>query len=215
MFLVMSLVFVVPIDITLASGGDTTTVTQQNAMCGKNAGLTNPKSSLLLSIVTMCLPGILEKINDWNQIKCQEVQCMYNAVKNNLDPSFCSKTKAYQVCTSVIGEVFAIPPMAILEYYKKIMAQLLANPVGMAYSLSVIGARHYIKVACTNSHTCSPSLVVGSVFIVTTSDIASLIQRFKDMLENGFFPPGVKDQPDYCDGIGDIAKEMEDIIKNP
>ena len=215
-FLVVSLVFVVPIDVAFAASGNGNfgvhTVKSQDAMCGGNSG-TNIKDSLLLSIVTLCLPGILEKIYDWNQIKCQEVQCMYEAVKNNLDPSFCSKTRAYQVCTTVIGEIFAIPPMAILEYYRKIIAQLLANPIGVAYAVTVTAARTHMDT-CIAEGGCSAPIVFPSAVLLTVNDISALIQRFKDMLENGFFPPGVKDQPNYCDGIGDIVKEMETIVQN-
>ena len=214
--MIVSLLLVIPIQISNASNinlGSTHTVKQQDALCGKNSG-SDVKSSLILSIVTLCLPGILEKIYDWNQIKCQEVQCMYDAVKNNLDPSFCSRTKAYQVCTVVVGEMFAIPPMAILEYYRKAIAQLLANPIGMAYSGAVLGARHLVNTGCTKGALCSPSIIAASVFIVTTSDIASLIQRLKDMLENGFFPPGVGDAKNYCKNMGKISKEMQTIVDN-
>ena len=214
--MVISLLLIIPIQISNASNvnlGSTHTVGEKDAICGKNSG-SDVKSSLILSIVTLCLPGILEKIYDWNQIKCQEVQCMYDAVKSNLDPSFCSRTKAYQVCTVVVGEMFAIPPMAILEYYRKVIARLLANPVGMAYSGAVLGARYLIHNGCTEGGLCQPIVLSSSVLIVSVSDIASLIQRLKDMLENGFFPPGVKDGKDYCKNMDKISKEMQTIVDN-
>jgi len=203
--MVVSMLFIIPIDIAFASGGavgnyGTHTVKQQNAMCGGNSG-TDVKSSLLLSIVTLCLPGILEKIYDWNQIKCQEVQCMYSAVKSNLDPSFC------------IGEAFALPPMAILEYFRKIIARILANPVGIAYSVAITLDRNYINT-CLTKGGCSSTVAAAFAIPLTITDISALFQRLKDMLKNGFFPPGVKGSKNYCDGIKDIKKEMQLIVDN-
>ena len=58
--------------------------------CG---GDTNVKDSLILSIVTMCLPGIIEKAHEWKQIKCESITCSYDAIKAGLDPSFCKQKR--------------------------------------------------------------------------------------------------------------------------
>ncbi len=209
-FVLLSLLLVFPINIANASYDfGTHTKGEQDALCGANAG-SDVRNSLVLSIVTLCLPGILQKIYDWNQIKCQEVQCMYDAVENHLDPSFCTRTKSYEVCTMIIGEVFAIPPMAILDYYRKIVSRIISNPAGILWSVAYNAANLNLK-ATYPKH--SPIVGAEAVFVGITN-IARAVQDLVDIMKYGFFPPGIKNGEDYCKDMDKIKKEMEEIVKN-
>ncbi len=217
-WIIITLLFIFPIEIknsyaifdlkkeSLSSKENTHTNADSSALCGGNSG-TNVKSSLILSIITLCLPGVLEKVYEWNQIKCQEITCMYDAVIYDLDPSFCSKTKSYQVCTSIIGEMFAIPPLAILEYFRKLIANILANPVGVLWSVSYYFANKYL-IACAGK--CISPIVGPAAIFVGTTNIARAIQDLMDILKNGFslFDNG----EDYCDRVPEIRAEMEKIL---
>lgn len=201
--LIFSMLFTTPILFAV----DTHTVAQKKELCGSNAGF-DVKGSFILSVVTLCLPGVLDKVNDWYQIKCQRIQCMYDSVIADRDPAFCATTEAYGVCTQIIGEMFAIPPMAILEYFRKMIAQILANPKGVAYAAGVAGARYYIQNTCSKSPCADNYVATAAAFLLTANDIAAVTQRLKDISENGLVPK----KKDYCANIPKIAEEMRSIV---
>lgn len=218
-FLVISLVFILPLNISVAyaaeaeASGNTVSRGEMQETCG----LTPPmdvKGSLLLSIVMMCIPGILEKVMEWKEVKCEEVVCSYEAVVDSLDPSFCERQAQYKTCKYIVGEIFAIPPMAILEYLREKIADALANPVGMVYSTAVLSARATIKGSCELPIGCdvATNMPLGlAVPLVVFTDAASIIQQFQQMSENGFFPSF--DDEGYCDEMEDIREELEEVVK--
>jgi len=207
-WIIISLVFLIPLNMGTTYGATQGEV--QNSVCGS----TNVKSSIILSIVTMCLPGILEKTYEYKQIKCEAAKCYYNAVKSGLDPSFCSQHEAYKTCTYIVGEAFAIPPMSILEYWRGAIANALANPIGLLWSGTAIVARKTVTAGCSvTPNTCTfgtnPAYMSATVFLVVTDSMA-LIQQFKDMFENGFTKRF--ETNDKCEGIPEIKAEMEKIL---
>jgi hypothetical protein len=218
-FLVLSLIFLIPLEISFAEKVDVGPIYMKQGdiskACGSDAGF-NVKDSLVLSVVTMCLPGILEKTHDYMEIKCQRIVCEYNAVKNGLDPAYCNKQEAYQQCVYVVGEVFALPPMAMLEYYRKAIANIIANPVGVIWSVATVAARKTVFVQCKapscNCHTGTNPMFAAAKFFLLVTDSMYLYQTIKDIQKNGFFPPGIGDKEDYCKMIPDIEKEIKPIL---
>jgi len=207
LFLSISIIFLFPMQIGNVYGSNVNEASKVSQTCGANAGVSNVKGSLVLSILTLCLPGILEKVHDYDQITCQKIQCKYNAVKAGIDPTFCAQQAGYQTCVYIVGEMFAIPPMAFVEYVRDFIANILANPVGLAYGVTVKFARKYVE----SGKAVNP-MASASVILLTVTDALALVEQVQDMMENGFFPPG-GDEEDYCDGIEDIAKEMQEIVK--
>jgi len=205
-WVMISLVFLIPLNMGVTYG-----VTQgevQNSVCGS----TNVKSSIILSIVTLCLPGILDKAYEYKQIKCEAATCYYNAVKSGLDPSFCSQHEAYKTCTYIVGEAFAIPPMSILEYWRGAIATALANPLGLLFSGATKAARTVVSGSCTVANSCvfvNVPYSAATLFLVVVDSMA-IIQQFKDMFENGFTKRF--ETNDKCEGIPEIKTEMEKIL---
>ncbi len=207
-WIMISLVFLIPLNMGTTYGATQGEV--QSSVCGA----TNIKGSIILSIVTMCLPGILEKTYQYKQIKCEAATCYYNAVKSGLDPSFCSAHEAYKTCTYIVGEAFAIPPMSILEYMRNAIANALANPIGLLWSGATIVARKTVETSCFGkpnscTFTTNPVYASATVFLVVTDSMA-LIQQFKDMFENGFTKRF--ETNDKCEGMAEIKTEMEKIL---
>lgn len=227
MYLVISIVFIFPMTIgsVYAEGEevsavgfdkvlnkDTTKKTVSNT-CSITPPL-NVKSSLILSIVMMCIPGILEKLMEWKNIKCELAVCSYEAVKNNLDPAFCKKMAGYKTCTYIMGEVFAIPPMSILEHLRSLIASVLANPMGIAYSALVKLGREYASKTCGAGAVGACELkthfpIIGALFI---NDAIAVVQTFKEMSEMGFAAAFGLGGEDYCDQIGEIREELEGLV---
>lgn len=202
-FFALSLVFIGPIDLSYAAEGDPMA---SKAEIGGNCNIVPPvnvKDSLVLSVVMMCIPGVLEKAQEYRNIKCEVVVCKYEAIKNSLDPAYCEAEGGFNTCKYIVGEIFAIPPMSILENFRKLIADALANPVGTAYSAISIAARTHIKT-CTNSWICGVEVILLSI-----NELASVYQTFADMAENGFFPDSGED---YCSELEDITEELEEVV---
>jgi hypothetical protein len=168
----------------------------------------NVKDSLIMSVVTLCIPGILEKVHEWKEISCEAVVCKYDAIKGGIDPSFCEKQKEYKFCKFVWGELFSVPPLTIIEMYKDMIKELIANPVGILYGVGVTYARTYIT-GCTG--TCSANVFWPLATGIFITDMTGIIQTFEDMMENGF--DGGKTNQNYCEQARDIKDELEIVIE--
>lgn len=202
LWLTLSLIFIIPLNIQNVSAINVEQAS--NSFCG---GPVEIRNSLVLSIVTLCLPGILEKTYEWKQIKCETIKCSYEAVKNDLDPSFCKKQDSYKTCKYIIGEAFAIPPMAILEYWRNAISQAIANPVGIAWGIGVKAIRYYFE---GKPFFAAPVDGVLALILAVT-DITAIAQQIMEIFEEGFFPPLSPD--DMCEGIDDIKAELEEVVK--
>lgn len=206
-WVMISLIFLIPLNIGIVYGATQGEV--QSSVCGS----VNVKGSIILSIVTMCLPGILDKAYQYKQIKCEAAHCYYKAVKSGLDPSFCAQHEAYKTCTYIVGEAFAIPPMSILEYWRGAISNALANPVGLLWGVGTKTARLLVTGSCVaQTATCN---VVANVpfgaakwFLIATDSMA-IIQTVKDMFQNGFTKQF--ELQDKCEGLDEIKSEMEKI----
>ncbi len=208
LFFTMSLLFIMPMELSYAAEGDPTASKAEIASDCSIVPPVNVKDSLVLSVVMMCIPGVLEKAQEYRNIKCEAVVCKYEAVKHSIDPAFCEADAGYNTCKYIVGEVFAVPPLSILEHFRKLIADALANPVGTAYSALSIGARLKLK-SCAASGTCDSIVVGAPAILLAINELASVYQTFADMSENGFFPDS---QEDYCSQMEDIVSEMQEIV---
>lgn len=214
LFLVLSLMFIIPLNVGNIYAADTTAPegkVEVNKEEVKSACNIVPpldvKGSLILSIVFLCIPGILEKAKEWENIKCEEVVCSYEAVVNSLDPSFCKKDAGYKTCKFIVGEVFALPPMNILESLRDFVAGILADPgtylVGVAMAYMKWDVSTCMKVGCN-------SMVVGvEAIIVGLSDIVGAALTIQEIIDEGF--SFGDDGEDYCGQMEDYVEELEKI----
>jgi hypothetical protein len=180
-------------------------------------GGVNVKDSFILSVVTLCLPGILEKIEEKRQIECQAVVCRYESVKFGLDPAYCIDQQAYLTCSVIVGEIFALPPLAMIDYYREGVANVLANPIGVAYGIAVTAARKSVSGSCAASggFLCDVSSNIPlqvAVPLLTVTDALSVVNTLTGLLENGFESLDDKGYVDYCEQLPDIKAEMEEIL---
>jgi len=211
LFLIVSLVFIIPMNSSVIFAFGQEKAQDAQSMCSGGNPLANPKDSLILSIVTLCIPGILEKVEDYKQIKYQTIQCYYNSLKyHEQAASMCDAQEGYRVCKYVVGEVFALPPFAFFEMIKNMIADVLANPSGL-----LIGATHFgLKKAAglCMSGTCPGTW--KDYFVSTTLavyDTVAAYQTITETIENA--PWSDDNRQDYSGGIDKIKKEMEEIVE--
>lgn len=219
-YLIISLVFVIPLSMSNIYAGDPKpapvpgkTESEIGKMCS-GGGAPDAGSSIVLSAVTLCLPGVLEKIMDYQQIKCEAVVCSYESILREQDPSFCKAKEGYDVCVFVVGEMFAIPPLALLEYWRNAIADLLRDPLGIGFGIAVMFYRAELYAMCgitKGSPTCktsNPTMVAAAVPLAVI-DIQAAIETFTAMAENGF--DGGDNSDDMCEEMGDIKDKLENI----
>ncbi len=214
-FLILSLIFIIPMNINTVSAAPYRSDVQ--SMCGGFSG--EVKDSFILSAVTGCLPGIIEKVEEQRQYKCRQIVCTYEAVKVGIDPAFCTKEYEYNMCKYIVGEIFALPPMAILEFFRAAVAQILENPIGLLWAAGTKVARTLVTGSCfpgASSWICSfvgtptsGQLIAASAFLIAT-DTMALAQIIMSIFEEGF--DYFNGAPDYCEQVPEIRKEMQNIL---
>ena len=194
--------------------------TQTNAQATETCGggsinmASNVKDSFILSVVTLCLPGIVEKAQTWKAIECQQAKCMYDAVVQGIDPSFCEERRNYAVCSEIMGEIFAFTPLGMIEYFKQKIAEFLANPQAILFGIGMKSLRTTITTACINDpsgSTCTSSWVGPTAVGLALMDLAALESKYEAMKENA---PWDEDAVDTaaCDSMDEIREELEGIV---
>lgn len=89
----------------------------------------NPRSSLWLSVVSLCLPGILENLNKRRVVECSYIGCLYNNVAAGLPKASCDKVYRYETCKLTVGEITYLVPYAhMLKQFGAIIKQLTTQP---------------------------------------------------------------------------------------
>jgi hypothetical protein len=204
-YLSLMMLFIFPIQMSYAFDSSPQQGNQVASVC--DGGL-NIRDNLILSTITLCIPGILENIEEFNQIQCEEVVCKYTSISNGVPADHCSKQAAYRVCANVLGDIFALPGFNIIQFvdgFKAAIATYLANP----YVAVITGIRAW---GATCSGTCDFYELSGSGIILAINDLAAAAQRIVDIFDQGFSP---QRGPDYCAQVEelDIRGEINKILE--
>ena len=167
-----------------------------------------PRDSIVLSIATGCLPGIIHNLQKMRQIECYYVLCLKKAADEGIPLSVCDEQKAYLECTFIYGEIFQIIPFG--GFFKGLAGQfnmIVSDPIGMIFG----GLNFYCKMqptlktyaVCSLGHLI-PTLgsIVGDIQMYFDTDTWSLSG---DVCEEAMKPlPEPEDEEDTeeTDGEG-------------
>ena len=91
-------------------------------------------NSLIFSVATMCIPGIIENLKKYKEIQCQYIDCLQNQVPQGLPIAVCSEQRRFQECMYTYGQIFELIPFT--HFFRTFGAQLQAifdNPVSMVF----------------------------------------------------------------------------------
>lgn len=90
-----------------------------------------PQDSLILSMATFCVPGIVLNLEKARVIDCQYISCLLNTANGQPD-YLCKKQRDYAYCKYVLGEVFNFIPFAsTLSAISSNIGNALKSPVGL------------------------------------------------------------------------------------
>ncbi|MDD5086205.1 MAG: hypothetical protein PHV16_00465 [Candidatus Nanoarchaeia archaeon] len=95
----------------------------------------NPKDSIVLSLATGCLPGIVHNLQKRRQIECYYILCLKNAAVEGVPFYSCDAQKSYLECMFIYGEIFQIIPFA--GFFKNLAGHIetiFSDPLGMIFA---------------------------------------------------------------------------------
>jgi len=99
----------------------------------------NVKNSLLLSMLYLCLPGVIYNLQKARAIDCIYINCL-NQVENGMPIATCTSQRGYAYCKFVFGEIFNLIPFAsAISDIAKNIYKALSHPaelVGFAMKLA-------------------------------------------------------------------------------
>ena len=162
------------------------------------------KDSLILSLMCLCLPGIIYNLEKKRQIDCFKAVCLYDMVKTNGYPiNFCEEMHGYMTCMFVMGEIFALIPF--VNFFDKLIDMVvtwISDPVAL-FTQAIGGI---CETACPTPD--SPYSYILCSLWKTTSVIMEAIAAVKQMTDKEAEfgkPPGTQ----YCERMEEIKDEME------
>ncbi len=163
------------------------------------------KDSLILSLMCLCLPGIIYNLEKKRQIDCFKAVCLNDLVKKNGYPiDFCEEMHGYLTCVFWVGEIFALLPF--INFFDKLIDMVvtwISDPVAL-FTQAIGGI---CQTTCPTPN--SPYMYLLCATWKTTSVVMEAIAAFKQISdkENEFgTPPGTE----YCDRMEEIQDEMEE-----
>ncbi len=80
----------------------------------KTSFAVNPRESIILSAVTLCVPGMIYNLQKARQIECAYLYCVNTYVAGGVPLFFCDAQRAYGWCRYVVGEIFSLVPFGEL-----------------------------------------------------------------------------------------------------
>jgi hypothetical protein len=166
---------------------------------------TTVKDSLIMSVICLCLPGIIYNLDKLRQIHCFKAVCLHDDVKlSGYPPSMCDEMYGYMICAFVIGELFSLFPfVAFFDQLISIVLDLITNPV--ALFMTALGAVCTIS-GCASIDT-APVTYILCALLKTVSVIAEAVAAVKTFQKNKDAFGSVGNN--WCDRMEDIKDEME------
>lgn len=161
----------------------------------KGGGVMNPKESIVISTLTLCIPGIIYNLNKLRQIQCVYIDCMQNYVKQGLPLKACEDQKHYATCKYWWGEIFQLLPFTgIVSFFGNLIKGALSSPLNIVDAAIGLACSPLIEIpeGGTFAHVCLWNDVVGLI-----GDIGSDLEGMFDK-DYWKFKGG-----DYCERIED------------
>ncbi len=152
----------------------------------KNLNTPDVKNSLLMSMMSRCLPGVIYNLNKWRQVECGYLQCLEDRSASGGSTAVCEEAKGVKLCRQVVGEIFELPFIRTIKNLGQNI-QFVANnalPIFFKSFLEQKGTCHFGKAEDT-----SPPSIGCHVAETILS-----VKRYKQVSSNpNFFTPIEKD----------------------
>ncbi|MBI4149360.1 hypothetical protein HY491_02850, partial [Candidatus Woesearchaeota archaeon] len=132
-----------------------------------------PQNSLIVSLATGCLPGVIYNLDKARQIECTYAYCLENNVEQGIPSFACTSVRSSSWCKYVYGEIFrVISPLAMADYMLSQIKELLSDPIGL---VSAVSCEVFPPFSNTLTQVCTKASYI-SVF----TDVMNSIRTFRN-----------------------------------
>lgn len=91
-----------------------------------------PENSIVFSIITLCVPGVVYNLEKYRQIDCMYIDCVENWVPAGTSIATCQRTRYTNRCQYVFGELFQLIPLAqLIEDVGGLFQALFSDPLAL------------------------------------------------------------------------------------
>lgn len=92
------------------------------------------KKSITMSVMKLCLPGVIYNMNKYKQMQCEYLQCLKVYSATGLDVSQCEALLSSKTCSIIVGEAFELPFIRIGKNLFSNAGDLIRNSYGYGFA---------------------------------------------------------------------------------
>jgi len=160
------------------------------------------KESIIWSLGTLCLPGIMSNLNKWKEIQCQYLVCMKSQVPTGVPTAMCEDIKGFMECKFWVGELFNALPF--MQIWSNMMTQLTTT---FGDPLATIGWIVDQTQHC--GETCKaqdPTNNLACAWFSLLSQIGDAVTEVSMVIEEEYWEVGTP----YCDQLETVNDALEE-----
>jgi hypothetical protein len=162
-------------------------------------GYMNVKDSWILSLVTLCIPGIIYNLQKIRAIHCEYIGCMLRAVQMGVSIDMCESVKSYQECKYIIGPLFALVPwLEFWSYMTQLVRQAISDPLAALGAGIAAGCYLYCPEPGGAGHR-------ACIFVKILAELGDIITNIEQIIK----PETWKLERDSCHAIEDDVEDFE------
>lgn len=165
----------------------------------------NTKDNLVMSVINLCIPGIIHNLDKLRQIKCRYALCLLEDVPAGTPKQACDAAKEFAQCQYVYGQIFALIPLVNL--WDHIVGQIQSF---FSSPFALIGAAS--RVICLQYCYGKPGTISGGYefckFASLLNEMGTLIKHVMTIV-NIFQNPDPS-QADYCSDLEEKWEAREE-----
>lgn len=154
------------------------------------------KDNMFLSVVGLCVPGMIKALENFRQITCRKIYCYENEVAQGVATvSRCNELASLLTCKYVLGELWYVIPFSKLwDDVMGLFSDLLKNPLALANAAVILACAPSCLATNSLHAACKVSYWLFD-FLNRVSQIIGFVQTIVGEFQGG---------ADYC---GMIMKE--------
>ena len=92
-----------------------------------------------MSIIGLCVPGIIKNLDEFRQIKCRKIVCLEQEVPaNKATVETCDDLESLLICKYVVGELFYLVPFSqVWDQVIGFIQSAIKDPIAIAHTLTI------------------------------------------------------------------------------
>jgi ElaB/YqjD/DUF883 family membrane-anchored ribosome-binding protein len=101
-----------------------------------NLDVVDYKNSMVMSMLHLCVGGMVYNAGKWQDINCGYLQCLKDQSLSAGSVSVCDMGRSYKMCTQVVGEVMELPFARIIKNLAANINAIINNLPGFMFKVA-------------------------------------------------------------------------------